>query len=472
MQALEQDHDDQFPVVTDLPEGDETSGLLSLQEEAHLRRVMRDRESHYRNGFRQRAVVELALYTGAKVNELERLTVGDLFLEAGAPSLRIPSESNPRVLPLTDEMAAFMGDYLVKKQKAEEPLGATDPLMCSQLGTRLTLRGWQAAWALAQKHAGLLGADEKPRMNLEVARRNAGRRIYRIAQNPHHVQAWLGLDVTSNADRYKPEGHTITTETLRALMQPGLLSPELRLTENRSLRLAMGYYNGTIGVMNRPLAKRLFLDCEPEDPRREMWVARGLSRGRCLFPENDIMAHRKAATIIDTIRELAEQDDPMAVYLFASATDEGLALKRDFEKSAELYQRAVDLGVETAITNLALKYHYGSGVEKDDSRAVQLFQRGATLHEGSCMFNLGVMYSSGWGTGRDPQKAYRWFLKAASIGEVRSMNNLSYMLHNGEGVAKDERAAERWYCLGGVMTYGHDGTVNNGTRLEMITVAG
>lgn len=446
--------------------------LLTLDQEVTLRGVMKKREASYRNGFRQRAVVELALYTGAKVNELERMTCGDVFLEPTAHSLRIPSETNPRVLPLSPEMGTFLAEYLEKKRDAGESTDATAPLVCSQLGSKLTLRGWQAAWALAQRHSGLVDGEDKARFNLEVARRVVGRRLYRVANNPHHVQAWLGLDITSNADRYRPDGLEVNVETLRPLVEEVVAPVDLRIPDSPSLRLAMAYYNGTIGVMNRILARRLFLDNPPEDPRREMWVARGLSRGRVHFPENYEMGERKAHQVIAAIAELVQQGDPMATFLYASAHDEGLGVKRDYEKSAELYQKAMDMGVETAITNLALKYHWGTGVPQDDQKALELFHRGAALHEASCMFNLALMTMEGMGTEKDLQKAVRWFTKAAAIGELRSMNNLSYLYENGEGVPKDERLAERWYCLAGEISYGGDGVVKKGQRIEMIRIAG
>jgi len=461
MQKLEKDPAEQIETVQLAePDGITLSEFFSPTEEKTLRQTVIQREQKYRNGFRQRAVVEVALGTGAKVNELVKLSCGDLKLAPNGASIRIPSEVLPRVLPLSEKQAAFFSDYLRKKEEEGESVGVKDPLICSKNCKRLTLRGWQSAFGLACKHAGLVDSDGKLIYNLETARRTIGRKIYSIQKNPHHVQAWLGLDLTSNADRYRTEELDFSVDILRSLFTGSNQPSDLGTFEKPTLELAMGYYNGTIGVMNRHLAKKLFLDISHEDPRREMFVARSLTRHRCMFPYDEARGFAKARKVIDGVKQYAAENDPFALYLLASAHDEGLAVERDFKKSNELYRKAADLGMETAMNNLGLQHFFGKGVSNDDKKAFELFLEAASLHEASAMFNLAFMYQNGIGTKRDVAKALRWLRKGATTGEARCMNNLSYCYFNGVGVKKDEVLAERWLFMSGILPPPGDGTLN------------
>lgn len=442
------------------PLRDSSSDFLSTAEEDRLRAMAIQRERKYRGSYSQRAVVELALCTGAKVNELVKLSCGDLMLTPNGASIRISSDVVPRVLPLSDEMQNYFAAFLKRKEAEGEATSRTSPLVCSQNGKRLSLRGWQSAWGLACKHAGLIDDLGKPLYNLETARRTVGRRLYAMRKNPHHVQAWLGLDITSNADRYRPDELQFGVDALRSLIDGSDRLGELGTFEQPSLDLAMRYYNGTIGVMNRLLAKRLFLQVSAEDPRREMFVARSLTSGRCMFPLDEARGEAKARKVIGAIRELAEENDPFSVYMLASAYDEGLAVERDLERSNELYAKAVELGWETAMNNFGLQHFFGKGVSQNDEKAFGLFLQGASMHEASSMFNLAFMYQNGIGTKQDIQKAVRWLRKGALTGEARCMNNLSYCYFHGIGVPKDEAMGERWFCMSGILPPSDDGTVS------------
>jgi TPR repeat protein len=451
----------------------EEGGILGTEAEQTLRGSVLDREGRYEQGFRQRAVLEIALYTGAKVTELARLTVGDLQLVPSALSIRIPSESNPRVLPLNSGIANWFAKYLEQKKAAGESLAATAPLVCSQRGSGLSVRGWQDAWGLIQRHAGVISADGRPLFSLESARQAAGRRVYRASRNPHHVQGWLGLDLSTNADRYLPETIMMNVEVLRAVLDDVWSPLEVRPHPEEKLRLAFGFYNGTAGVMNRNLARRLLVETSPDDPRAEFFIARCLERGRAYFPINPDLAQRKAAATIGGIRELASEGCPIATFLYATALDEAMGCERNLEEAVVWYEKAISLGVETAYTNLGLLYHWGRGVKRDDARALGYFQQGAALHEASCMFNLGVMYQEGIGTEANLATALRWYHRAATAGEVRSMNNLSYLYSVGLGVPRDEKAAERWYCLAGQLPSARAGVVMpDKPQIEMIRLAG
>lgn len=446
--------------------------MMNEHEIERLRRHAAERREEHVNWWRQRMVVELALYTGAKAAELAGLTCGDLRLVPGYETVRIRSASQPRVLPLTSDLASMLEDYLAWKREQGESLEADAPLVCSQRGGGLTLRGWQDAWALAQRHAWKRAGTDRPITSLESAREVVGRRIYALRSNPHDVQAWLGLAYSSNADRFRPADLGFHPVDLRDLLEPERPAPGAETSATATLLRAVSLFNGTSGVMNRYEARSLFLKMPPTDPLAQYWIARCLNLGRAFFPKNPDLAQEKASRWLPVITELADGGDLMALFLLASSYSEGLGTEIDEDRALDLYSEAARRGHETAMNNLGLMHQYGRGTAQDSERALDCFQQAAALHEGSAMFNVGIMYQEGVGTEPDIARAVHWFQKGASIGEHRSMHNLSYLYEHGIGVPQDTVAAERWYCFSGWMRFSPDGYVRPRSALSMIKKAG
>lgn len=448
--------------------------LLTAAHGEFLRAAAHRRLDRHANGWRQRMVVELALHTGAKVSELVSLRVEDVRLVARDETIRVTSEARPRVLPLTGPMVALLDEYLTWKSSVGEATDAASPLVCSQRGGPLTMRGWQDAWALAQRHAGLLNDDRAARFSLESAREHAGRRVYGLRHNPHDVQAWLGLAFHSNVERFRPSDLSFNPVDLRPLL-PGGAAPARRrraATVHPDLARAVGLYNGTGGRLDRHRARDFFLAVPTTDPLGQFWIARCLDRGRCFFPRDPALAQRKAAGVMDEVLALADAGGAMAMYLYACACDEGLGRAADHELAVVWYEKAIAAGNETSWNNLGLLHEYGKGTPRDSRRAVAHFREGAARHEGSSMFNLAVMLGEGISTPRDPAQALAWYHRAAALGEPRSMNNLSYLYANGLGVERNAEVAERWFLLAGQLNTSARGYVNPGREIEMIRLAG
>lgn len=448
--------------------------IMTAAEGDHLRAAANLRLDRHSNAWRQRMVVELALYTGAKVSELVSLSVDDVRLVPGDESIRVQSDARPRVLPLTTNMARLLDEYLVWKRKVGESMEPNAPLVCSQRGGALTMRGWQDAWALAQRHAGQVDASGSPRFSLESAREYAGRMIYSLRHNPHDVQAWLGLAFHSNVERFRPSELTFNPIELRSLLPCGVVavSGENLPRVHPELLRAVALYNGTGGRMDRYRARQHFLSVPATDPLGQYWIARFLERGRAFFPRDPELAHRKAARVIDEVLAQAEAGGSMAMYLYACACDEGLGHEADPKLAVHWYEKAIEAGNETSWNNLGLLHEYGKGTPRNSEKAVMCFRQGAARHEGSSMFNLAVMLGEGIGAPQDLVEALYWYHRAAALGEPRSMNNLSYLYANGVGVERNAEAAERWFLLAGQLTQSARGYVNPSREIEMIRLAG
>lgn len=428
-----------------------TAGPLGGTIAKALQDVAEARCSRNRNAWRQRMVVELALHTGAKAAELTALTCGDVRLHPGHESLRIRSDASPRVLPLTNRLAGIFREYVGWKEEVGEDTSGQASLVCSQRGGPLTLRGWQDAWLLAQRHAGIATNGGTAVHSLESAREFAGRRIYALRNNPHDVQAWLGLSLSSNADRFRPSDLSFNPVSLRSVIEPpAIVTRRWPTSSLPELILATMYFNGTGGVMDRFEARRRLLALPEGDPLGQYWIARCLDRGRAFFPKDKELAREIALQCVSAVRDLAHGGDVMAMYLWGSEHAEVIAGGEvDPERAFHWYTKAAEQGHETSLNNIGLAYEYGRGVPRDSAMAMEYFRKGAMLHEASAMFNLAVMHAEGIGCEADLKEALRWYKKAASIGEPRSMNNLHYLYRHGLGVPKDPEAANRWYCLSG-----------------------
>ena len=82
--------------------------------------------------------------------------------------------------------------------------------------------------------------------------------------------------------------------------------------------------------------------------------------------------------------------------------------------AAELYKRAGDNGVVSALYNLADMYSNGEGVEKNEEEAARLYRIAGYNGHGDAEFNLGVIYENGEGVEKDLNKAMAYYRSSAN----------------------------------------------------------
>jgi len=155
----------------------------------------------------------------------------------------------------------------------------------------------------------------------------------------------------------------------------------VRLTEataSNVLQQAIGFYIGTAGQVDEEKARMLFFKAaEKDDPLTRMWVARCYHKGRCGFSENEARAKEMAERVINQVKSLANEENAEAMFLLASAYNEGLAIYQDHVQAVYWYRKAVDKGDALAMTNLGWMYTQGKGVAKDNEQAVYWFRKAA-----------------------------------------------------------------------------------------------
>ena len=97
-----------------------------------------------------------------------------------------------------------------------------------------------------------------------------------------------------------------------------------------------------------------------------------------------------------------------------------------------------------ALYQKAKKYEKGKGVDKNTTLAFELYQKAAEMGLDSAQNKLGACYEDGIYIAKDHEKAVFWYRKAAEQGDAYAQANLSSCYSLGKGVPVDEKQALEW----------------------------
>ena len=106
--------------------------------------------------------------------------------------------------------------------------------------------------------------------------------------------------------------------------------------------------------------------------------------------------------------------------------------KGDYQKAAELYQKACDGGDAGGCLNLGVLYKIGQGVRQNYQKAAQLYQKACDSGEAKGCSNLGVLYHNGQGVKQNFSTAKQYYGKACDLGlrlgcgDYRRLNEKGY----------------------------------------------
>ena len=106
--------------------------------------------------------------------------------------------------------------------------------------------------------------------------------------------------------------------------------------------------------------------------------------------------------------------------------------KGDYQKAAQLYQKACDSGEAGGCFGLGLLYQSGQGVRQDYQKAAQLYQKACDSGEAVGCFGLGFLYQSGQGVKQNFSTAKQYYGKACDLGlqlgcdDYRKLNEKGY----------------------------------------------
>lgn len=96
----------------------------------------------------------------------------------------------------------------------------------------------------------------------------------------------------------------------------------------------------------------------------------------------------------------------------------GDIIEQDYEKAAELYERAMDAGCYQSIINLGYIYEYGRIGKPDHDKAYRFYSLAAALAPSSeAIYKLGDMFSRGKAVPRDMRKAFALYKRSLQLAE-------------------------------------------------------
>jgi len=227
-----------------------------------------------------------------------------------------------------------------------------------------------------------------------------------------------------------------------------------------------------------------------------------------------LYGQKNYAEALKILRELNTQGNPDAQATLGTVYMEGLGVRKDIEKAAEYFKKAIKadsseamykygtllekgLYKETedrqtnivraieyyrkaalkdelnALTDLAFLLENGKYMQKDINEAQRLLKRAAELYYPRGLNNLGSMYYKGLITdeGRpNEQKAFQYFKLAADQGYPKAFTNLGICYEKGKAVPKDLLKALEFYKIAaelrdvdGIFHLGYY-TLDNATR--------
>jgi TPR repeat protein len=132
---------------------------------------------------------------------------------------------------------------------------------------------------------------------------------------------------------------------------------------------------------------------------------------------------------------------------------DGLGVKKDIAKAAQLYQLSAQQGNAKAQFNLSTLYAEGIGLELSQKEAAKWLKKSANLGLAAAQFNLATRYESGEGVNFDDAKAFYWYTESAEQNYVKAQYNLALMYASGRGVKKSTYLSYVWNTIAGSNGY-------------------
>lgn len=153
---------------------------------------------------------------------------------------------------------------------------------------------------------------------------------------------------------------------------------------------------------------------------------------------------------IQTLLNLAEQNDADAQYELAEAYRTGTDTPENFAESIRWYRAAAELGLADAQNNLGAMYLSGQGTDKNPVEAAYWYLKAAEQEQIHAQFNLGMLYLLGNGVAQSDKNSAHWLLLAAEQGDLEAICQMGILYRLGRGVAQNYVAAAELHTFAAI----------------------
>jgi TonB family protein len=154
------------------------------------------------------------------------------------------------------------------------------------------------------------------------------------------------------------------------------------------------------------------------------------------------------AETLDTIRKLAQQKYPPAMYLYGKLLESGDGIAQDRDAALRPIAEAAEKGYPSAMFDIGRMMMEGRRLKKDPDKGLELVRNAAILGNRRAQFFLGVAYLSGYGVPQDTERAHQNFRLCAAVGESPCQVQLAkLLLQNTSREERDFLQAIAWLEL-------------------------
>ncbi len=161
-----------------------------------------------------------------------------------------------------------------------------------------------------------------------------------------------------------------------------------------------------------------------------------------------IQRKHPTAETFDTIRKLAQQKYPPAMYLYGKLLEAGDGVPQDRDQAFHLIIDAAKESYPSAMFDTGRMMMEGRRLAKDPERGLELVRNAAILGNRRAQFFLGVAYLSGYGVPQDMDRAHQNFRLCATVGETPCQVQLAkLLLQNTQREERDFLQAIAWLEL-------------------------
>jgi len=151
---------------------------------------------------------------------------------------------------------------------------------------------------------------------------------------------------------------------------------------------------------------------------------------------------------VETLRKLAAQKYPPAVYLYGKLLEAGDGIEQDRDQAFRLVIEAARANYPSAMFDAGRMMMEGRRLPKDPEKGLELVRSAAILGNRRAQFFLGVAYLTGYELPRDASRANQNFRLCAAVGETPCQVQLAkLLLQNAPREERDYLQAIAWLEL-------------------------